>query len=86
MKYFITISFLSCLLFANESNVDFYNASEKNELLCKISTNSYAIISKKNSSMILINNNEFFKLNDQNQYISSSGCHSINKHGAGIIF
>lgn len=86
MKYFTAVSLLTLSLFASETNVDFYNSSKDNELLCKTTANAYAIVSKKNSSLVIINNTEFFKLNGENFYISSSGCHSINKHGTGIIF
>ncbi|SMP89032.1 hypothetical protein SAMN06314019_10610 [Epsilonproteobacteria bacterium SCGC AD-311-C15] len=86
MKYFTALLLLALSLFASESNIDFYNASKDSQLLCKMTANSYSIVSQQNSSIVIINNTEFFKMNKENKYINSSGCHSINKHGTGIIF
>ena len=86
IKYFTLISTLSLSLFANEASIKFYNASQENELMCKITVNSYAKISQKNSSIVIVNNTSFFKLKNKNQYISSSACHAIKKHSSGIIF
>jgi len=86
MKYFAVFLLLTLTLFASEANIDFYNASKNNQLLCKMTANSYAIVSQKNSSLVIINSTEFFRLKDENKYINSSGCHAINKHGTGIIF
>ena len=86
LQYFTLISTFAVSLIANEANIEFYKASYKNELMCKVTVNSYAKVSQRNSSIIIINNTSFFKLEDRNQYINSSGCHAIKKHSSGIIF
>lgn len=86
MKYFTILSILAFSLFAHGPNTEFYNASKDNALLCKATANSYIKVSQKNSAVVIINNTEFFKLNDENKYITSSACHPINEHSSGIIF
>ena len=66
MRHLIIISAIAFSLYANDSTIELFKSSKDNELLCKISANSYKIVSQKNSSLVIINNTHFFKLKKEN--------------------
>lgn len=83
---FIVMLAVSTTLFANELIVDYYNTKKSNKLICKITTNSYKIVTQQNSSLHTINGTTFFKMKNENTYINSSACHPVQKENTAIIF
>ncbi|MCF6310675.1 MAG: hypothetical protein L3J19_09455 [Sulfurimonas sp.] len=86
MKFLTLIFILGATLFATQANVNFYNASKKNQLLCKFTATSYKEINQTNSSVKKVNQTIFFKIKDENLYINSNSCHPIKKDATPIIF
>lgn len=87
MRMFLFIlSVLISTAFASDLNVDYYNLKKGNKLICKITTNSYKVISKLNSSVQVINGITFFKIKNENIYITGSACHPVKKENTAIIF
>lgn len=87
MRVFLFILSLSVsTVFAADLNVDYYNLKKGNKLICKITTNSYKVIDKLNSSVKVINGTTFFKIKNENIYIAGSACHPIKKENTAIIF
>lgn len=86
MKFLTLIAMFNILLIANPQNIDFYNKSANNQLLCKFTPTTYKLINKTNSSIKEIHKTLFFKLNDENLYINSNSCHPIKKEDTAIIF
>lgn len=86
MKLLIVSIFLATSIFASKSSIDFYNKSKDNQLLCKVSENSYKVISMNNSIIVVINGSKLFKIKNENTYINSSGCHIVKDGSTAIIF
>lgn len=85
MKIFIFI-LVSTYAMAASLDTDFYNEKKQNSLICKITTNSYKVVNKANSTIVVINGTTFFKMNDENTYINSSACHPVREGNTAIIF
>ena len=87
MKIFLSILIVSIsTVFAADLNVDYYNLKKGNKLICKITTNSYKVVDKLNSSVKVINGTTFFKIKNENIYITGSACHPVKKENTAIIF
>jgi tRNA(Ile2) C34 agmatinyltransferase TiaS len=87
MKVFlIMLSVAVSAIFASNLNVDYYNLKNGNKLICKITTNSYKVIDNLNSSVKVINGTTFFKIKNENIYITGSACHPVKKANTAIIF
>lgn len=80
------LSVMISTVFAADLNVDYFNLKKGNRLICKITTNSYKVIDKLNSSVKIINGITFFKIKNENIYINGSACHRVKEENTAIIF
>lgn len=85
MRIFLLSFILVNLTYAMDS-VEFFNKSEKNELLCHVGQYSFKMVSQKNADIMKIHNHIFFKLKDENLYFLSNACQPIEDKKTGIIF
>ena len=85
MRVFLLISMAVSTMLASDLNVDYFN-QKGNKLICKITTNSYKVIDRLNSSVKVINGTTFFKVKNENIYITGSACHPVKKENTAIIF
>lgn len=83
-KYLLLLTLSIFVAQANES-ILFFKTSPKNRLLCRASYNTYKIIHQHNASLVNINGNNFFKLKDENLYLTITGCKPITAR-EGIVF
>ncbi len=85
MRFLLAVMMIVSGLLANDA-LNYFNAAPDNKVLCKAAQYTFKMVSQKNAVAVHIHDHDFFKLKDENLYLSVSGCSPLDGKRAGLIF
>ena len=86
MKYLACFFLLWSLNLAANESAAYFQAAPENKVLCKVSESAYKLVSQKNAVIVQLRGHDYFKLKDENLYISQVGCFPLDGKHEAIIF
>lgn len=86
MRFLLGCMVLSVVLSAGEHPVTYFNESDSNQLLCRVSEFAYRMVTQKNATVVQLHGHTFFKLKNENLYLKETGCTPLTGKKEVIIF